>query len=247
MDGRVTLSTDGHVAEILLDRPAKHNALTPEMYQDVARICDTINADDDIHCVIISGAGERAFCAGSDVNGLAAYKDFWAWRNRDDYIKNILAIRKPCIAAVKGWVLGGGFEIALSCDIRVASETTVFSAPEVTLGWTGAGGAAQHVTRLAGYGQAMRLLLTGDRIDAREAMKLNLIEYLVPEGEELAEARELAARIAAHTSIATQAVKAAVRGAMNGTVEQGLRLENELMSLCFAKVEAEKAKAETEA
>ncbi len=243
MDGKVSLTTNGPVAEILLDRPSKHNALTPDMYQHFADICRRVNNDDSIHVAIISGAGDRAFCAGSDINGLSAYKDFWAWRNRDDYIHNILSIRKPCIAALKGWVLGGGFEIALACDIRVAARNAVFSAPEVALGWNGAGGAAQHITRLAGYGQAMRLLLTGERIDAEEAHRLRLVEYLTDPGQELEEARALAARIAEHASIATQAVKSAVRSAMSGSVSEGLRIENELMALCFAKVEADKALA----
>ncbi len=241
MDGKVTLSKNGTIAEVLLDRPSKHNALTPEMYQDISDICRQVNTDDSIHVVIIAGGGERAFCAGSDINGLAAYKDFWAWRNRDDYIDNILSIRKPCIAALKGWVLGGGFEIALACDIRVSARNATFSAPEVTLGWNGAGGAAQHITRLAGYGQAMRLLLTGERIDAEEAFQLRLVEYLTDPGQELEQARVLASRIAEHKSMATQAVKSAVRSAMNGSVSEGMRIENELMALCFAKAEAEKA------
>ncbi|SFR52686.1 enoyl-CoA hydratase [Yoonia tamlensis] len=241
-DGCVRIEQSGAVAEIVIDRPAKHNALTPAMYRDIATCCAQVNADDSIHVVIIRGAGDRAFCAGSDIKALDGYEDFWAWRNRDDYIPPILSLRKPAIAAVKGWALGGGLEIALACDLRVVAKSAVFSAPEVALGWNGAGGAAQHLTRMCGYGQAMRLLLTGDRFGATEADQIGMIEYLVDDGDELGKARDLAQTIAAHASVATQAVKAAVRSALDVTVAQGLKYENELMSLCFAKVEQNKGR-----
>lgn len=245
-DGTVRFELSGNVAEIVLDRPAKHNALTPRMYREIGDCCALANATDDAHVVIFHGAGERAFCAGSDIKALDGYADFWAWRNRFDYLPPILALRKPSIAAVKGWALGGGLEIALACDLRVAARSSIFAAPEVTLGWTGAGGAAQHLTRMCGYGAAMKILLTGDRFDAAEANRIGMIEYLVDAGEELDRARALAAQIAGHATVATQAVKSAVRSAMDLTVEQGLRNENELMSLCFAKRELASLKARHE-
>lgn len=241
MDGSVRLERNGNVAEIVLDRPAKHNALTPAMYRQIGQACREVNEDDAIHAVIFRGAGTRAFCAGSDTKALIGYDDFWAWRNRYDYIPPIRAIRKPTIAAVKGWALGGGLEIALACDLRVASKTAMFGAPEVTLGWVGAGGAATHLTRLVGYGQALRLLLTGDRIDATDAARLGIIEWLVEADGELAKSREIARQIAGHSPIATQAVKSAVRSAMNVNTDMGLQIENELMSLCLAKREIQQA------
>ncbi|MCT8161729.1 enoyl-CoA hydratase/isomerase family protein [Pseudoruegeria sp. SHC-113] len=245
-EGRVWLHKDGPIGEITLDRPAKLNALTPQMYRQIAECCAQADADAEIRVVIFRGEGSRAFCAGSDVKALEGYEDFWAWRNRFDYIPPILALRKPAIAAVKGWALGGGLEIALACDLRVVARDAVFSAPEVQLGWNGAGGAAQHLTRMCGYGQAMRILLTGDRFDAEEAARIGMVEYLVDPGEELPRARALAAQIADHAPHATQAVKAAVRGAMDLTTAQGLRNENELMSLCFAKADLARAKAAQE-
>lgn len=239
-DGSVYLSISGPVGEIILDRPAKHNALTPAMYRQLADCCSDANECDAVRVVIFHGAGERAFCAGSDIKAMDSYGDFWRWRNRLDYIPPILALRKPAIAAVKGWALGGGLEIALACDLRIAARGAVFAAPEVTLGWNGAGGAAQHLTRLCGYGQAMRLLLTGERFDAEEAKRIGMIEWLVEDGEALTKAREIAAGIAAHSPVATQAVKAAVRAALDLSVAQGMRNENELMSLCLAKIEQEK-------
>ncbi len=244
--GRVWLDERGNVAEIVLDRPGKHNALTPEMYGDIAECCSRANRDDRIRVVIIRGAGDRAFCAGSDIKALNDYQDFWAWRNRQDYIPPILGLRKPCIAALKGWALGGGMEIALACDLRVAARSTVFAAPEVTLGWTGAGGAAQHMTRLCGYGKAMKYLLTGDRFDAEEAAQIGMIEWLVDDGEEVSFARELAGRVAVHETVATQAVKSAVRSALDLSVAQGLSVENDLMSLCFARIEQAKLHGKNE-
>ncbi|GAA6207546.1 enoyl-CoA hydratase/isomerase family protein [Cognatishimia sp. WU-CL00825] len=242
-DGCVRLEIHGPVGEIVLDRPGKHNALTPEMYQQIASRCAQINETKAVHVVIFRGAGERAFCAGSDIKALEGYEDFWAWRNRADYIPPILSLRKPAIAAVKGWALGGGLEIALACDLRVVARSAVFSAPEVQLGWNGAGGAAQHLTRMCGYGQAMKILLTGDRFSADDADQIGMVEYLVDPGQELTKAREVALQIAAHSTVATQSVKAAVRGAMDLSVAQGLRNENDLMSLCFAKVEQAKLRA----
>ncbi|MDG4674929.1 enoyl-CoA hydratase/isomerase family protein [Shinella sp. 838] len=239
-EGRVVLERNGAVGEIVLDRPRKHNALTPEMYHQIVAACAAADADANIRVVIFRGAGERAFCAGSDIKALEGYEDFWAWRNRVDYIPPIRNLRKPAIAAVKGWAFGGGLEIALACDIRVVARNAVFSAPEVSLGWNGAGGAAQHLTRMCGYGQAMRLLLTGDRFDAEEAHRIGMIEMLVEPGEEDEQARELAGRIAGHSTVATQAVKAAVRSAMDMPVALGLSFENELMSLCFAKVDRDR-------
>ncbi len=245
-DGRVRFEIEGNVGEIVLDRPAKHNALTPRMYREIGACCAEANETAACHAVIVRGAGERAFCAGSDLAALEDYEDFWAWRNRYDYIPPILALRQPVIAAIKGWALGGGLEIALACDLRVAARSAVFAAPEVQLGWNGAGGAAQHLTRMCGYGQAMKILLTGERFSADEAERFGMIEWLVDEGEELAVARSTAAKIAAYSGVATQAVKAAVRGAMDLDTRQGLRNENELMSLCLAKIEQARLKSAPE-
>lgn len=237
-DGAVWLDTRGNIGEIVLDRPKKHNALTQRMYRDIAACCAETNATDAIHVVIIRGAGERAFCAGSDIKAVEGFKDFWAWRNREDYIPPLLSLRKPAIAAIKGWALGGGLEIALACDLRVAATSAVFGAPEVALGWNGAGGAAQHLARLCGYGLAMKVLLTGDQFNAADAKRIGMVEYLVEDGEELNCARAIADQIASYSSMATQSVKAAVRSALDLSVAQGLKYENELMSLCLAKMDS---------
>lgn len=151
-----------------------------------------------------------------------------------DYVTQIRAIRKPVIAAVNGWALGGGHELAVAADIRVAGADVVFGAPEVTLGWLGAGGTSQYLPKLVGYGQAMRILLTGQRIPADEALRIGLVEEVVEKGRHIERAREIATQIASYSPIATQATKAAVRAGMNGNMDLGLQIENELMALCFA-------------
>lgn len=233
LDGQVSLSITNHVAEITLDRPAKHNAMTPTMTEQLAEICFRVDRDEAVRVVLIKGAGDRAFCAGSDLNSLAQYETPWAFRGRLDYGMVVHGLSKPVIGALKGWVLGGGLEIALRCDIRVAARSAKFGAPEVTRGWVGGSGASQMLPRLIGYGQAMRLLLTGDRIDAEAALRLGLIEELVEDDQLAARSRALAEQIAGYSPVATQSVKASVRMALSTPLEAGLRYENEMNALCF--------------
>ncbi|MCL4768454.1 MAG: enoyl-CoA hydratase/isomerase family protein [Hyphomicrobiaceae bacterium] len=225
--------TDG-VAELLLDRREKHNAVTPEMAAAIREARQAIDADARASCVLVRGAGDRAFCAGTDLNTIDVYPDAWAWRHSVNYALEFGEFRKPVVAALKGWVMGGGFEIALNCDIRVASRTARFAAPEVKHGWLGAGGFSQRLTRLVGFGQASRILLTGDTIDADEAYRIGIVELLVDEGQEVAEALALAKRIAAHSEVATVTNKAGIRAAMEGGLTNGLAMERELMALAFA-------------
>ena len=234
MDGQVTLARDGAVARLTLDRPAKHNAITNAMAEQLATHARTINADDAIRAVLLEGAGPRAFCAGMDLKAIEAFTTAWDFRHRPDYPGAVRSIRKPVIAALKGWALGGGFELALAADIRLAAPSTRIGFPEVTRGWVGGGGASQLLPRFIGQGQALRLLLTGDTIDAEEALRLRLVEQLVPE-EALADtARALCTRIAAFSPVATQAVKAAVRQSQEAPLTAGLGYENELNVLCLA-------------
>lgn len=223
-----------HTAELVLNRAAKHNAITPEMAQAIRDHLAGLERDPEIRAVLVRGAGERAFCAGTDLYSLDQYGDAWAWRNAVNYALEFGAFRKPLVAALKGWVFGGGFEIALNCDIRVASRTARFAAPEVKHGWLGAGGFSQRLTRLVGYGQASRILLTGEPIEAEEAHRIGVVEILVAEGEEVAEGRRLTAAIAAHSEIATTTNKAGIRAAMEGGLTNGLAMERELMALSFA-------------
>lgn len=234
MDGAVTVTARDAVAELLLDRPAKHNAITPQMAAAIAEAARAIDADGAIRVVLLRGAGERAFCAGSDLNSLAAYPSSWDFRNRVEYATAIRNLRKPVIAALQGWTLGGGAEMALGADIRIAAEGTRFGFPEVTRGWVGGGGASQMLPRMIGVARAMRMLMTGDPIEAAEAHALGLFDRVVPQAELLPAARALAERIAGFSPVAVQSVKASVRMAMEAPLTAGLLYENEMNVLCFA-------------
>jgi len=227
-------SIDGFIAEIVLNRPQKLNAVTPAMAAHIEALCAAFDKDDAVRVVLLRGSAERAFCAGSDLNSLAEYPSAWKFRNRVEYATSVRNLRKPVVAALRGWVLGGGAEMALSADIRVAGRSTRFGFPEVKRGWVGGGGASQMLPRLVGYGQAMRLLLTGDPIEAEEAFRLGLVEYLVEDAEVEAKARALCAQLAGFSPVAVEAVKASVRTALSSALPAGLASENEMNTLCFA-------------
>lgn len=234
MDGAVTVTMHGPVAELLLDRPAKHNAVTPRMAAAIAEAARGIDADPEARVVLLRGAGERAFCAGSDLNSLAAYPSAWEFRNRVEYATAIRNMRKPVIAALQGWTLGGGAEMALGADIRIAAEGTRFGFPEVTRGWVGGGGASQMLPRMIGVARAMRMLMTGDPIEAAEAASLGLFDRVVTPPELLSAARAMAEKIAGFSPVAVQSVKASVRMAMEAPLTAGLLYENEMNVLCFS-------------
>ncbi len=233
MSGNVNVQIDRQVATIVLDRPDKHNAITPAMAAQLAAICKDVDADEAVRVVLIRGGGERAFSAGSDLKALAEDRGVWAFRNRIEYAAVVRDIRKPVIALLHGWVLGGGLEIALAADVRIAGRGAKLGAPEVTRGWLGGGGASQILPRLAGAGRTMHLLLSGDPVDAAQALQMGLVEEVLDDALAEARALELAHRIASHSPIATQAVKAAVRAALEMPYSAGIRYENELHVVCM--------------
>jgi enoyl-CoA hydratase len=234
MTGHVTLTIQDGIGHILLDRPGKMNAITPEMVLELQTACRAVDADRNVRAVTISGAGERAFSAGSDLNRLADLSDVMAFRDRIEYAALVRDIKKPVIAALKGWVLGGGMEMAIAADVRICGRSARIGGPEVTRGWIGGGGASQMLPRLVGVGQAMRLLLTGDPVDAETALRLGLVEEVVDDAQVTARVMEMAKKIASFSPVATQAVKAAVRAALSMPLEAGLRYENEVHTICMS-------------
>ncbi|SAL00589.1 short chain enoyl-CoA hydratase [Caballeronia fortuita] len=234
MQEQILMRRHGAVAEIVINRPEKMNAITPGMTQTLAGIRQEIERDETVRVVLLRGEGDRAFSAGSDLHSLKTYRSAWEFRARTDYAMVVRDFTKPVVAALKGWVLGGGLEMMLGADIRVAGRSAKFGAPEVLRGWVGGGGASQMLPRLVGYGQAMRLLLTADTIDADEARGIGLVEIVVDDEAVVDHAMSLCRKIAGYSPVATQSVKAAVRAALSMSVDQGIRYENELTSLCFA-------------
>jgi enoyl-CoA hydratase len=231
---RVTLTVADGIGQILLDRPDKMNAITPAMTEELQRICKEVDDNRDVRVATIMGAGEKAFSAGSDLNILADLTDVMAFRDRIEYAAVVRNIRKPVIAGLKGWVLGGGMEMAIAADIRVAGRSAKIGGPEVTRGWIGGGGASQMLPRLVGVGQAMKMLLTGESVDAETALRIGLVEEVVDDAQVVPRVMELAKKIAALSPVATQAVKAGIRAALSMSLEQGLRYENELHTICMS-------------
>jgi enoyl-CoA hydratase len=234
LDGEVRLERDGHVGTIVLDRPSKLNAMTVAMDRQMNELVYEVNNDDDLRCVILKGAGDRAFSAGSDITDLDEYGTNWQYRNRmdrnEDYAIAVWRIRKPVVAAIHGYAIGGGLEMACASDIRLGTPESSYAAGEIRWGWHGGSGATQHLTRAIGPGHAARLLLTGDRIDGTEAHRIGLIQELLPFEDLHARAEELASAIAAKAPIATQSTKNLVRIAQSTSVEIGMRYENDMFS-----------------
>lgn len=233
VDGRVTLEVAARVATITLDRPRKHNAITPAMAAQLSQACRSADEDTQVRVVVIRGAGDRAFSAGSDLNALGEVQGVWAFRNRIEYAAVVRAIRKPVVAQLRGWVLGGGLEMAIAADVRIAGRGAKLGAPEVTRGWVGGGGASQVLPRLVGMGRAMHLLLAGHHIGADEALSMGLVEEVVDDAQLDERVLAYATTLATHSPVATQAVKAAVRAAAEMPLSAGIQYENELHVVCM--------------
>ncbi|UOR02674.1 enoyl-CoA hydratase/isomerase family protein [Leucobacter allii] len=203
------------VLTVTLQRPEKLNAVTPEMSSALEAIAHAANDDPEVRVVILTGAGDRAFCAGSDIRALDQYGTPWEFRNRMDYCDALHRLRKPVIAAVNGYALGGGLETSLICDIRLASETARFAAPEVKLGWIGGGGMTAFLAAAAGPSNAAVMTMTGDMIDAETALRWGIVSEVLPADGLMTRARELAAVIASRPPIAIETAKANLRAAYN--------------------------------
>lgn len=246
-DGVVRLERHGHVGHLVIDRPAKLNAMTVAMDHRMNELVFEINNDPEIRSVLLYGTGDRAFSAGSDITDLNEYGDNWSYRNRfdnrTDYARAVWLIRKPAVAAVHGYCIGGGLEMASACDIRIASPDASFGAGEIRWGWHGGSGQTQFLTHLIGPGHASRILLTGDRVDAAEAYRIGLVQQLVERDELLEAAERLASTIAERAPIATQRTKHMVRLAQNVPLETGLLVENDSFAYLMMTEDAAEGQA----
>jgi len=233
MDNVRTENKDG-VLIITIDRPKVLNALNAQTVAEIGEAFEAARDDDAVKCVIVTGAGEKAFVAGADINELALMTPIsgkLVAEKGQRVFRNIERFPKPVIAAVNGFALGGGCELALACHIRIASEKAQLGLPEVTLGIIPGYGGTQRMARLLGKGKALELILTGDRIKADEAERIGLVNKVVP-AEELMNAAETMAR-----TIATRgplAVRAAIEAVMSGSempFDEGQTLEATLFGL----------------
>ena len=224
------------VAIITINRPEKRNALNIQTRAEGAAVLDELRADDSIRVVVITGAGDKAFIAGADI---AEFAERTAITQREVMLERSLfsaidGFPKPIIAMVNGYCLGGGCEVALACDIRIASENASFGQPEINLGIIPGGGGTQRLTRLVGEGKAMELILTGEIIDAHEAFTLGLANHLVPADQLETKTMEIANRIAEKSPIALRLAKEAIKLASRSNLDEGLRREVDLFALCFS-------------
>lgn len=243
MTDDVTFEVDGALGVITLNRPAKLNAVTPEMADAIVAAVAECNDSDAIRVVILTGAGERAFCAGSDIRELDGYETPWQFRNRPDYCDAFRALLKPTIAAVNGYAFGGGLETAMSCDIRIASRNAQFAAPEIKLGWIGGGGMAAHLAHSIGSSNAALMIMTGDPVPAETALDWGLVSEVVPLANLMARAREIAAVIASRAPIAAETAKLNLKAAVSMPFEKAIEYERDLQTICFATEDAKEGRA----
>ena len=226
-------AADG-IVTITLNRPEVHNAMNERMRQELTRCFGDLATSDEARVVVVTGAGERAFSAGADIREFVEPQvpvRFRESRKRVDFRQAMDRCPQPIIAAIRGYALGGGLELALACDIRIASEDAQLGLTEVNLAIIPGGGGTQRLPRLIGRGRALEMILTGARIDAREAWRIGLAERVVPAADVLASARELARTLAEKAPVALRYAKEAVVKGLELPLADGLRLENDLATL----------------
>jgi enoyl-CoA hydratase len=240
----IKAETEGAVGVITLNRPDALNALNAELMGELADALDTFEADTAIGCIVITG-GDKAFAAGADIKQMKD-KSFM-----DCYKENFLAptwertaaCRKPVIAAVAGFALGGGCELAMMCDMIIAADTAKFGQPEVKIGTIPGLGGTQRLTRAVGKAKAMYLCLSGDMIDAAEADKIGLVSKVVPAADLMTETMKLAGKIAALSQPIVMIAKESVNRSLETTLAEGIRFERRMFHATFATADQKEGMA----
>jgi enoyl-CoA hydratase len=228
---------DGPVVLVTLNRPKALNALNRQLLEELSRVVDEIARDESGRVVVITGAGERAFAAGADIAEIASLgsdqaREFAAFGQR--VFAQLETLGKPVIAAVNGFALGGGCELAMACTLRLASESAVFGQPEIDLGLVPGFGGTQRLPRLVGPGRALELLLTGRRLTASEAERCGLVSRVVPAGELRDEAMSLARELATKAPVAMRYIEAAVREGAGVSIDDATEIEARYFGLAAA-------------
>jgi enoyl-CoA hydratase len=225
----ITVEKDGAVAVVTLNRPTVLNALNGALLGELFTALADLERSDDVRAIVITGAGEKAFAAGADIGELNALPNAVSGadqaRKGQFITRQIERLRKPVIMAINGFALGGGCELAMAGDIRIASENAKFGQPEVNLGLIPGYGGSQRTTRLVGKGMAMYLCLSGELIDAKEAHRIGLVEKVVPLAELLTEAKRIGGIIASKAPLAITACKRVINGGAHLSIDDALELE----------------------
>jgi enoyl-CoA hydratase len=231
----------GRVAILTVNRPDKLNALNQQVRDEMLAYLDAIETDDAIGVVVITGSGEKSFIAGADIGEFEGRSPFdQREAMASPRVFDIMAsFPKPVIAMINGFCLGGGCELAMSCDLRIASDNARFGQPEIKLGLIPGGGGTQRLPRLVGMGHAMRLILSGDMLPADEAKEIGLVEMVVPADALRETTLELAGKIAAMSPLTLSVAKQALRASEKLSIEEGISYERDLFCLCFSTEDKE--------
>ena len=231
----ILTETDDHIGIVTLNRPKALNALNAQLLSELSDALKSMQADHNVRCIIITG-NEKAFAAGADIKEMAnkSFVDVFTEDMFASDVETILSVRKPIIAAVSGYALGGGCELAMMCDFIICSDTAKFGQPEINLGVVAGIGGTQRLTRFVGKSKSMEMHLTGRMMDADEAERSGLVSRVVPAKDLLADAKATAAKIAEKSMITTMVVKESVNRAYETTLREGLLFERRVFHSLFA-------------
>jgi enoyl-CoA hydratase len=231
----ITVETRGRVGLVTLNRPKAMNALCAALIKELGQALDAFEADAEVGAIVLTGS-EKAFAAGADIKEMQSksYMDAYLANFITDGWERVTTCRKPIIAAVAGYALGGGCEVAMMCDFILAADTAKFGQPEITIGTIPGAGGTQRLTRAVGKAKAMEMVLTGRMIDAAEAERAGLVSRIVPAAELVDEAVKVAERIATLSRPVVMLAKEAVNAAFETTLAQGVTFERRLFHSTFA-------------
>jgi len=232
-----TVSINEGIAVVTLTRPQVMNALNLQLREEIMQLTQALDANPEVSVIIFTGAGEKAFCVGADLKerGKRSTDEMYNERRffRGRWVNAIASMAKPTIAAINGYCLGGGLEVALQCDIRIASDNAKFGLPEVTLGFLPGGGGTQRLPRAIGLQKAKEMILTGKHIDAAEAERLGIVARVVSRSELMPAAMALAQSIAKNPRIAVMQAKVALNASQETMLSGGIQAENEAWLPCM--------------
>ena len=231
----IKLAVEGNVGVLTVNRPAALNALNDQVIRELNEALDAIDLD-TVRCLVVTGEGQKAFVAGADIgqmSGLTKAEGEAFGKLGNDVFRKLETLPIPTIAAVCGFALGGGCELAMSCDIRLCSDTAVFGQPEVGLGITPGFGGTQRMARLIGMGRTKELLYTARKVKAPEALAIGLVQGVYPVEQLMEEALKMAARIAGNAPIAVRATKKAVNDGLQVDMDRAIEIEEQLFGSCF--------------
>ncbi|HYY48848.1 MAG TPA: enoyl-CoA hydratase/isomerase family protein, partial [Thermoplasmata archaeon] len=229
------------VALVTLNRPDKLNAMSMMLKAELIRALRELDEDEKARAIVITGAGPKAFTAGADIHEFHGRTPMDQWRmyEHGTLYDAVDRVSKPILAMINGYCFGGGLELAMACDVRIASDRATLGQTEVNIGIIPGGGGSQRLPRLVGLGNALRLTLTGDRIEAPEALRIGLVDEVVPHAHLERRTFEIATKIAANSALAVRLAKAAVRASARLPLDQGLRYEQSLFALAMASADKE--------